>query len=319
KIIGNDNLLNQAIDLLNQVLFEHDFFDPELFLEEKRMVIEQWETLYDRKRLYAQTKFYEHFFKGDTYGYPMSGSLKDIKKLTVEKLHQYYIKTFLNNTKKFVVNGRINNKDIVKIESLMTHDIHLKHNFVSTFRQSRTLLMIEEETQIHQAILKLGYHFPVFRDDKLYHAAVLLDTILGGYPESRLFKEIREKEGLCYEVSSSYDYYRGVLIISSGVDLKQKNRALEAIKTLVVEMINHGIDEEELMHAKSYYIHQIKNSLDSQSFLTKRAFMRELLNYDETIEEKLMAINQVSINDMNEALSKITLDTIYVLHGGQND
>lgn len=319
KIVGDDQLLDKALDLFNQVLFDHTSFSKDLFLEEQRMIIEQWETLYDKKRLYAQTKFYEHFFQGDAYGTPLSGSLKDIKKLTVEKLDAYYHDVFLKNTKKFVANGRISESDEKKIENIFKHDMHLNHQFLTEFRPSRSVVVIEEETQMKQAILKLGYHFPVFREDELYHAAVLLDIILGGYPESRLFKEIREKLGLCYDVSSTYDYYKGVIMISSGVDVKQKDHALTAIKQLVIEMIEEGISEEELEHAKAYYAHQIKSSLDSQSFLTKRAFIRELLNHEDTFEEKLEALHKVTLDDIKQTLGKITLDTIYVLHGGQDD
>jgi len=314
-IVEDDQLMSKAIELFNQVIYDHDFFDKDLFLEEKRMIIEQWETLHDKKRLYAQTKFFEHFFKGDAYGTPLSGSLSDIKKMTIQKLESYYKDVFLKNTKKFVVNGRVSDDDQLKLEGILEHDLELKHPFITSFRPARELLVIEEETQMKQAILKLGYHFPVFREDYLYHAAILLDTILGGYPESRLFQEIREKEGLCYDISSNYDFYKGVIMISSGVDLTQKNKALEAIKQLVVQMINDGVTEEELLHAKAYYTHQIKNSLDNQSFLTKRAFIRELLNHEETIEERLEALNKVTIDDIKTLLDLIKLDTVYILHG----
>jgi predicted Zn-dependent peptidase len=314
-IVEDDQLMSKAIELFNQVIYDHDFFDKDLFLEEKRMIIEQWETLHDKKRLYAQTKFFEHFFKGDAYGTPLSGSLSDIKKMTIQKLESYYKDVFLKNTKKFVVNGRVSDDDQLKLEGILEHDLELKHPFITSFRPARELLVIEEETQMKQAILKLGYHFPVFREDYLYHAAILLDTILGGYPESRLFQEIREKEGLCYDISSNYDFYKGVIMISSGVDLTQKNKALEAIKQLVVQMINDGVTEEELIHAKAYYTHQIKNSLDNQSFLTKRAFIRELLNHEETIEERLEALNKVTIDDIKTLLDLIKLDTVYILHG----
>ncbi len=318
-IVEDDKLMDQAINLFNQVLYDHDFFDKNLFLDEKRMLIEQWETLHDKKRLYAQTKFYEHFFKGDAYGTPLSGNLADIKKLSLHKLEKYYKEVFLKNTKKFVVNGRVSNEDQIKLENMLAHDLELKHPFITSFRPARSLLVIEEKTQMKQAILKLGYHFPVFREDEHYHAAILLDTILGGYPESRLFQEIREKEGLCYDISSNYDFYKGVIMISSGVDLTQKDKALEAIKKLVLDMISQGVTEEELLHAKAYYTHQIKSSLDNQSFLTKRAFIRELLQHNETIEERLCALEKVTIEDVQLLLNMISLDTIYVLHGGQND
>jgi len=317
KIVEDEHLLDQALSLLNEVLFEHHGFSREIFDEEKRMIIEQWETLADKKRLYAETKFYEHFFKGDAYGYPMSGTLEDTKKMTLEKMQDYYRRVFLNNTKKFVVNGRVEDKDQKKIEDVLIHETQLKLPFSTTFRAPRELLIVEEKTDMQQAIIKLGYHFPIFRNDPLYNAAVLLDTILGGYAESRLFKEIREKEGLCYDVSSSYDYYKGVLTISSGVDLKQKDRALGAIRKLVVDMIAQGITEDELKHAKSYYAHQVKSSLDSQSVLTKRAFIRDLLNHHETFEEKLIAIQKVSMEDLKKTLELLTLDTIYILHGGE--
>jgi predicted Zn-dependent peptidase len=317
KIVEDEHLLDQALSLLNAVLFEHDGFSRDIFDEEKRMIIEQWETLADKKRLYAETKFYEHFFKGDAYGYPMSGTLEDTKKMTLEKMQDYYRRVFLNNTKKFVVNGRVEDKDQKKIEDVLIHETQLKLPFSTTFRAPRELLIVEEKTDMQQAIIKLGYHFPIFRNDSLYNAAVLLDTILGGYAESRLFKEIREKEGLCYDVSSSYDYYKGVLTISSGVDLKQKDRALAAIRKLVVDMIAQGITEDELKHAKSYYAHQVKSSLDSQSVLTKRAFIRDLLNHHETFEEKLIAIQKVSMEDLKKTLELLTLDTIYILHGGE--
>jgi len=319
KIVEDEHLLDQALSLLNDVLFEHTLFNPEIFDEEKRMIIEQWETLADKKRLYAQTKFYEHFFKGDAYGYPMSGTLEDTKKLTLEKMQDYYKKVFLNNTIKFVVNGRIENNDQKKIEDILIQETQLSIPFSTTFREPRPLVIIEEKTDMQQAIIKLGYHFPVFRNDPLYNTAVLVDTVLGGYAESRLFREIREKEGLCYDVSSSYDYYKGVLTVSSGVDLKQKDRALEAIRKLVENMVAKGITDDELKHAKSYYAHQVKSSLDSQSVLTKRAFIRDLLNHHETFEEKLLSIKNVTMDDFNKALHLLTLDTVYILYGGEND
>ncbi|MDO9628364.1 MAG: pitrilysin family protein, partial [Acholeplasmataceae bacterium] len=272
----------------------------------------------DNKRLYAQTKFYEHFFESDPYGYPLSGTLEDIKKLTLSKLNSYYKKVFLKNAVRIVVNGRISNLDIVKIESDLDLEREVKLNFETKFRAPREVKTIFEETDMNQAILKLGYHFPIFRSDKAYDAAVILDTILGGSPNSRLFQEIREKQGLCYDIHLSYDYYKGVIMISSGVDIDNKEKALESIQLLVEEMKKEGITEEELRQAKIYYQHQIKNSLDSQSVLTKRAFIRDLLGYEESIEERLAHIDQITVSDVNETLTKLTLDTIYVLFGGQS-
>jgi predicted Zn-dependent peptidase len=320
KIVNDPQLLDEALSLFNDVLFEHEFFSPEIFEEEKRMLIEQWETLKDRKRHYANTRFFEIFFGDDLYGYPMSGKLKDIKKVTVDQLFEYYQKVFLNNMKKVIVNGHLENNDMAKINNVLVKDMHKDIPFVTKFRKSRDVKIVKEKTNMKQAIIKIGYHFPIFRNDDLYHASVLLETILGGYPDSRLFKEIRERLRLCYDISTNYDYYKGVLMISSGVASEKNEIAVEEIKKQVNLMILHGITEVELAQAKAYFIHQVKSSLDNQSVLTKRTFIRDLLDDHETIEDKIISISKVSSKDVETALSQLTLDTIYVLHGGvKND
>ncbi len=316
KIVEDETLLEQSLNLLKDVLFEHDEFNKTIFNEEKRMLIEQWETLPDNKRLYAQTKFYENFFENDLSGYPLSGTLDDVKKLTLDKMTKYYKKIFLKNAVKMVVNGRIDDKDIKKIEGILDQEKRLDYPFQTIFREPRPVKKIYEQTEMNQAILKIGYHFPVFRADPLYDAAVILDTILGSSPNSRLFQEIREKQGLCYDIHLTYDYYKGAMMITSGVDTTNRDSALESIQALVEDMKTHGINQNELHQAKIYYKHQIKNSLDSQSVLTKRAFIRDLLYYNESIEERLALIDKITIKDVNETLSKLTLDTIYVLFGG---
>ena len=318
NIVEDETLLDQALELFKDVIYGHDEFSKAIFNEEKRMLIEQWETLKDKKRLYAQNKFYEHFFENDKYGYPMSGTLEDVKKITLAKLKKYYQSVFIHNAAKLIVNGNVSDQDLIKIEKVLKYEHKINIPFLTAFREPRALKTVFEETDMNQAIVKIGYHFPIFRANDLYDAAVILDTILGGYPDSRLFQQIREVEGLCYDIQSNYDHYKGALMISSGVDIRNKEKALNSIQNLVSNMICDGITEQELIQAKYYYQHQIKSSLDSQSVLTKRAFIRDLLNYEETIEEKLYKINRITIDEVNEALKKLTIDTIYVLHGGQS-
>jgi predicted Zn-dependent peptidase len=319
KVIQDRALLNESLNLLSSVLSKRASFNQEIFDSEKRMLIEQWLTLKDKKRLYAQTKFFEYFFDKDPYGEPLSGYLKDIKKLEMDSLLTYQNQLLDQERIDIVVHGHLSQEDQALITSQLSHFERFKEvKFDATFRAPRPLKTIIESTDMKQAILKLGYHMPVFRHDPLYDAAVIADIIIGGYPESRLFKIVREQEGLCYDIASNYEYYKGVLMISSGVDLLQKESALEKIKVILEDLKAHGIHEDELKNAKSFYAHQVKTSLDQQSIITKRAFIRSLLNYQETIEEKLLMIDSVEIKDVNLVLSMLHLDTIYVLHGGQS-
>ncbi len=314
KIVGDDLLWHDAIRLLKEVLFDHQTFNEEIFYEEKRMLIEQWETLKDKKRAYANYQFQRLFFEHDAYGAPLSGSLDEVKKTSLKGLEEYYQK-IKQQARTIILNGHIDDHMQDELHQVIGSNIPFNKTFVTEFRAPRPLVKSVESTVMKQAIVNMGYILPIYRKDELYDAAVILDTILGGYPESRLFKEIREKEGLCYDVSSNYDHYKGVLMITSGIDLSKVDFATKRIENLVEMMKLDGITSEELEHAKAYYIHQIKASLDSQSTLTKRAFIRDLLHYQESVEVRIAHISKVTIDDVKKALTMLTLDTIYVLEG----
>lgn len=315
-IVDDQDLINQSISLLNDIFVNRTFFDEDIFMEEKRLLIEQWETLKDHKRVYANVEFSKAFFKDDLSAYPMSGTLEDIKKLKLDDVIQYYQTKFFNNEIKVIVNGHIDdhiktiNDELLIKANPKTFDIEFK------FRDAETLGQIQEETKMNQAIIKLGYHLPVFRFDPLYEAALCVDTILGGYPESRLFKEIRERQGLCYDVSSNFDFYKGVLIVSSGVAKHQKDYALNEIIKEVEKLKTDQVDLEELEYAKAYLIHQIKSSLDSQSYLTKRQFFRDIFDDHTPTEKRIENINNVSLDDIKKVIDMIYLDTTYILYGG---
>lgn len=317
KIIEDDHLFDQALELFHQVIFDHESFNLEIFEEEKRMLLEQWETIKDKKRIYAVNQFNHYFFDKDIYGYPISGTYKDIKKLSVEKVYEYYKNVLLKNNVRLIANGDLSQEQMDKIKQFGLQKTPLKTPLELKFRDPRDAIEIKEETKMQQAILKIGYHFPIFRNDPLYYPAILLDDILGGYPESRLFQDIREKQGLCYDISSNYDPYKGVLFISSGVDLKHMDHALESVKRLVNELIQEGVTPTELEHAKAYFSHELKSSLDSQGIQTRRIFLKDILGFNETIEEKLIAIEKVTVDSLKEAAKYLTLDTVYILHGGE--
>lgn len=315
-IVKDDQLLDQSIHLINDMFTNREFFSEEIFLEEKRLLIEQFDGLKDNRRVYANYEFSKFFFEGDLYGQPLPGKIEDIKKVTLEDVKSYYNGAFLNQDVKIYLNGHI--KDHVdKFRNTLTIKEKYKDFKIDlSFRKPRPFSHKEEMMKMNQAILKLGYIIDVFRSDELYEAALCFDLILGGYPESRLFKEIREKQGLCYDVSSSYDYYKGVLFISSGVAKDKKDYALKEIKKLVEDFKVNEITHEELAFAKTYIKHQIQSSLDHQSYMTQSMFIKHILKEEITTEQRLKRLEQVILDDVVNISKSIVLDTTYALYGG---
>ena len=57
----------------------------------------------------------------------------------------------------------------------------------------------------------------------------LMSALFGGTPHSKLFLNVREKLSLCYYCSSSYDRHKGIVMVQSGVEQKNIEKAREEI------------------------------------------------------------------------------------------
>ncbi len=313
KLVGDHTLMTEAISFFKAIIFDHDGFDEAIFKDERRVLIEQWETLKDNKATYANYRFSELFKLPDLSGYPLSGTLKEIKSMTSQKLFDYYKHVFLNENMHVIINGHIENQYQFDDLAALQHDKAL--DFKMTFRQARGFKEFTEETTMKQAIIKIGYLFPIYRFDELYTAALIGSVIIGGYPESRLFKSIREAQALCYDISASYDPYKGNMTVSSGVAVETLDKAKKAITKLIEETIADGLSEDELQMAKGYIIHQFKSGPDHQTFFTRQAYYRYLTHHDEPIALRIEMVEKVKLTDVNRALKSLSLDTIYVLKG----
>lgn len=313
KVVGDPKLLEDAIVFFKSLIYDHNEFDEAIFNDEKRQLIEQWQSLKDNKAQYASYRFNELFRSPDLTGYPLTGTLSHIRRATKEGLFDYYQNVFLNNDMHVVVNGNIEDQSSLSLLNEMTQEKHL--HFRTSFRKVRKMKETIETAKMNQAIIKLGYVFPIYRFDPSYPAALLANVIIGGYPESRLFKEIRENQALCYDISSNYDVYKGTLVVSSGVAIETLEDAKQEMIHLIDNMMSQGITEEELSVAKGYVIHQLKAGLDHQSYFTKKAYYAYLTKQNESIESRILGIEQVILEDVNQAIKQLKLDTSYVLKG----
>ncbi len=95
----------------------------------------------------------------------------------------------------------------------------------------------------------------------------VLNAILGENMSSRLFQEIREKQGLSYDIGSSIERFldAGTLIISGGVDIKNLEKAIERTLKELGKVKKGSIRKEELSMAKEYSIGQLILGLEKSS------------------------------------------------------
>jgi len=123
---------------------------------------------------------------------------------------------------------------------------------------------LRESRDTDQLQLALAWRTPGrLSEDR--HALRLLSLILGESASSRLFLDLREERGLCYQISSDVTLFGeiGAFEIHAGLDPDSRDEALECIFKHLNDLAQNGPTETELARAKRLAITQANLSLET--------------------------------------------------------
>ena len=96
-------------------------------------------------------------------------------------------------------------------------------------------------------------------DDRIYAANILM-TAFGGMMSSRLFQNIREKQGLCYYIGArhSSESYAGNFTIKAGIDKERLDFGIQKVYEEIAELVQYGITPEEFEKARNYRLGKLQ-------------------------------------------------------------
>ena len=157
-----------------------------------------------------------------------------------------------------------------------------------------------DSREIDQCTLFLG--LPIFgRDDPDRFALRIMNDVLGAGMSSRLFREVRERRGLAYSVSSGYGYLAdaGVFTISAGVNREKLNETLKVCMDEAEKLVTDAVPEDELRKAKDHNIGRFRLSLETAFSLGQRH--GELLitkGQIESVDEVVAQVEAVTADDV---------------------
>lgn len=174
---------------------------------------------------------------------------------------------------------------------------------------------ITEDLPVKQGKLCLGFGTPIRSGHQLAPAYTLMLEVLSGSPTAKLFVNVREKLSLCYYCSGIPEMQKGILILSSGIEVANREQAEEAILREVESCRQGAITEDELAVAKKSIEASVRAMYDEPSALISWYFKRGLIGSTESPLDYWNRIAAVTVNDMAEAAGSLTLDTVYFLNG----
>jgi predicted Zn-dependent peptidase len=134
-----------------------------------------------------------------------------------------------------------------------------------------------------------------------YYPIILLNAILGDGMSSRLFVEVREHQGLAYDVSSSPVSYHdtGIFVIYAGVEPRRTDEALRAILKELARICDEEVTPGELIHAQEYTKGRMSLRLeDTHSIASWLGGQEALLNEIYSLDEIFARIDAVTRADL---------------------
>ncbi|ERJ76524.1 EF-P 5-aminopentanol modification-associated protein YfmF [Streptococcus sobrinus] len=170
----------------------------------------------------------------------------------------------------------------------------------------------------HQSILQLGYHLPLTYSHPDYPIALVLNGLLGGFAHSRLFTQVREKEGLAYSISSQVHPYTVLLQVYAGIDKRQREKTLRMINQEWHNLKAGRYSSHLLQQTKQHLLNDYYLAQDSPKILIERAYNQKYLaKNDENLPKWPDRIAAVNKADIMQLARKIHLQALYYLEGGK--
>lgn len=299
--------INKALEILRDII-ENTTFDD--YKKEIEKIKGEFKADLDSAKVRAQDNYYASIFKNHPYGTGRKEMSDGFEHITKEDILRAWDDIRFNAQKNIAVVGDIE-PDII-IDSLNSHLSVLKvsecvdeRKKVSELTED-TVSVIEKE-DANQAQIFQGWIFPnIYSPD--YATISLLNTILGASGlSSRLYSELREKQGLAYTVRSVWEPYvlSGNFFVYIATEPKNIKTSIKGFAEEIHKITTELISDEEFENAKSNAIGKRQfykqTNLSEASITGYYEYARLGFDFDEKIKR---AIQNVTKEQLLETAKK---------------
>lgn len=262
---GEADMLPVLIEVLCDMLWHAVFPENEIALE--RDVIGEEITMYRESPADHIGDLISNALWGNhPLGHPISGSTESIAQITRDTLLDFRNRHYFRQDVVIAVAGPFTLDAVeMMIRPHLPKTPFLAAEKTTPFvKQEGPPRCVTDERETDQLQLALAWHTPG-RHSESRHALRLLSTMLGESASSRLFLELREERGLCYQISSDVTFFEetGAFEISAGLDPESRDDALACIQREINDLMANGPRPGELDRAKRLTIVQSKLAFES--------------------------------------------------------
>lgn len=317
-----ENITAEAAALMLDFVFDpylvDGVFDKDYVEGEKQNLKDDIEAIINDKRSYANMRVIEEMCKGEDNAVMDCGYTEDLPAIDNKVLFDHYKSIICTSPVDIYVVGETDIDALVSVikQYLGKFTFDIKPVEVKYGKKAvEDIRFVEEAMSVNQGKLAIGLRTGINIDDPMYFALLVGNSIFGAGAHSKLFNNVREKLSLCYYASSRLDKFNAVMVVSSGIEFENYEKARDEIFVQLDSVKNGDFTDEELSIAKSFIINSYNSYLDSPYMLKDYYYSMQFSKNVCPLEEAVARVEEVSREDVIEAVKNVSADTVYFLKG----
>lgn len=323
--LKGESISEELSRILCSVIFDplmiNGHFDEDAVAQEKRQLIEYIDSEFNDKRVYANKRLTELMCSDEAFSVARYGTREQVEQVTMDELNDAFDTMLKRARFEIFFIGESSSETakqvfMNKFSALSREPYELKTQIV---RSADTVREFTDRMDVSQAKLLMGFRTDCACPDDDVIAMRLMCAVLGGSANSKFFRNVREKQSLCYYCVSRFNRLKGIISVESGVEDDNIEKTKNAVLAELEAIKNGDVTDDEIMYAKLSIANSFVGICDTVYGIYELYFSQLFDGRFLSAEESIAEFNSVTKDQVIEAARKLTLDTVYVLRKKEED
>src|ERR1700731_3824289 len=295
-----DEHLPAAMDVLSDLVL-NPLFEAKDINRERGVILEEIKMDEDNPDYLVHEIFTQSFWKDHPLGKPILGTKETVKRFEQPVVSEFYGQRFYPANMIIAAAGNLKHKQF--LDMIRKHFEGMKtdsNGHVSTAPKIVPRITMRNKKALEQVQLCVGVPaYPIAHEKR--HAGYILNTLLGGGMSSRLFQNIRERQGLAYSIYSDLNPYRdtGCMAVYAGTSLASAAKVVKSVVNEFRDLKNKPVPKEELRRSKDQLKGSLMLSLESSTARMSNLARQEMyFDRFSDLDELIERIEAVTADDL---------------------
>jgi predicted Zn-dependent peptidase len=298
-----DEHLPIAFEVLSDMLTD-PLFAPEDVEKEKGVVLEELKMDHDSPEALVHDLFVARFWSRHPLGRPILGTTRSIRAFAPEQLRGFHARRYHASNLLVTAAGSVRHEEVTALTERWLGGLPARGEETRlTAPVPHASIELKSKRSLEQIQVCVGVPcYPAAHPKRF--AAYVLNLVLGGGMSSRLFQEIRERQGLAYSIYSELNLYQdaGCLAVYAGTSAQTLGRLINSVLAEFRRVKQEPLEPGELQRAKDNMKGSLVLSLESTSSRMSN-LARQWIQFNRffTLDEIIASIDAVTAGEVLEA------------------